>query len=247
MAGNVVEKIDDAVKVDHVLASVSDKTGLDKFIPALVKINPDVMIYSTGGTYKKIAEILGDAASKNLMQVSAYTGQPEMQGGLVKTLDFKIYLGLLSETYNEAHVADIKRVEGVNIDMVVANLYPFKQTVAKADATVEMARANIDIGGPCMVRASAKNYLRVASVTDPSDYDAIIAELEGSGEAVGQLGGGLCVARLRRGDERAQRGGGHRVGIGRDPGGGVIEDRHHRTSRSPVSRVRRRGTASAPA
>lgn len=181
MAGNVVEKIDDAVEVRHVLASVSDKTGLDRLVPALVEINPGVMIYSTGGTHKKIAEILGERADRNLMQVSAYTGQPEMQGGLVKTLDFKIYLGLLSETYNDAHADDLKRTEGVAMDMVVANLYPFKQTIAKADATVEMARANIDIGGPCMVRASAKNYLRVVSVTDPADYDGVIAELKETG------------------------------------------------------------------
>lgn len=184
MAGNVVDKIDGAVKVNHVLASVSDKNGLKDLIPALVSVNPTVMIYSTGGTHKAIAEILGDGAVKNLMQVSSYTGQPEMQGGLVKTLDFKIYLGLLSETYNQAHVDDLKRTQGVAIDMVVANLYPFKETIAKPGATVEMARANIDIGGPCMVRASAKNFLRVASVTDPADYGRIVGELEKSGGAL---------------------------------------------------------------
>ena len=177
MALNIVRDIDDLVKVKHVLASVSDKTGLDTFIPALVKVNPDVKIYSTGGTYKAIKEILGDAAAKNLVAVSDYTGQPEMQGGLVKTLDFKIYLGLLSETYNDAHQADLKRTSAVAIDMVVVNLYPFRETVAKEGVTPEMARTNIDIGGPCMVRASAKNYLRVASVTDPADYAKIADEL----------------------------------------------------------------------
>lgn len=181
MALNIVEKIDDGVKVKHVLASVSDKTGLEQLIPGLVEANPDVMIYSTGGTFKKIGEILGDAASKNLTAVSEYTGQPEMQGGLVKTLDFKIYLGLLSETYNEAHVDDLKRCGAVPIDMVVVNLYPFKQTVARSGVTPEEARTNIDIGGPCMVRASAKNYLRVASVTDPGDYACILDELRASG------------------------------------------------------------------
>ncbi|MDP6490875.1 MAG: hypothetical protein QGG69_03765, partial [Kiritimatiellia bacterium] len=113
-----------------------------------------------------------------LVAVSSYTGQPEMQGGLVKTLDFKIYLGLLSETYNEAHARDLERTGGVALDMVVVNLYPFKDTVAKPDVTPEMARTNIDIGGPCMVRASAKNFLRVASVTDPADYAEILAELQ---------------------------------------------------------------------
>jgi len=182
MAGNIVETIDGNVKVQHVLASVSDKSGLDQIVPGLVDANPDVMIYSTGGTYTAIQSILGEeSAKKNLMQVSAYTGQPEMQGGLVKTLDFKIYLGLLSETYNDAHVEDLKRVQGVAIDMVLVNLYPFKQTIAKDGCTVENARANIDIGGPCMVRASAKNFLRVASVTDPADYAGIVDEMKGSG------------------------------------------------------------------
>ena len=119
------------------------------------------------------------------MAVSDYTGQPEMQGGLVKTLDFKIYLGLLSETYNDAHQADLQRLAAKPIDMVVVNLYPFRETVARADVTPEMARTNIDIGGPCMVRASAKNYLRVASVTDPGDYANIAQELEAHGGTLG--------------------------------------------------------------
>jgi phosphoribosylaminoimidazolecarboxamide formyltransferase/IMP cyclohydrolase len=182
MALNIVEKIDGVVKINHVLASVSDKTGLDVLIPGLVAANPDVMIYSTGGTYKAIQDILGENASRNLTAVSEYTGQPEMQGGLVKTLDFKIYLGLLSETYNEAHKADLSRVGAVAIDMVVVNLYPFQSAVAQDGVTPEKARTNIDIGGPCMVRASAKNYLRVASVTDPADYAGILEELR-AGEA----------------------------------------------------------------
>lgn len=185
MALNIVKDIDNRVKIRHVLASVSDKTGLDTFIPALVKANPDVIIYSTGGTYSAIKEILGADYAKNLVAVSDYTGQPEMQGGLVKTLDFKIYLGLLSEKYNDAHKADLARTGAEAIDMVVVNLYPFKQTVAKPDVTPEMARTNIDIGGPCMVRASAKNYLRVASVTDPTDYQSIIDELNANDATLG--------------------------------------------------------------
>ena len=185
MALNIVTEIDDRVKVRNVLMSVSDKSGLESFVPALVKACPGVKIYSTGGTYTKVKEILGDAAAGTLVAVSDYTGQPEMQGGLVKTLDFKIYLGLLSETYNDAHQADLKRLSALPIDMVVVNLYPFRETVAKAGVTPEMARTNIDIGGPCMVRASAKNYLRVASVTDPLDYAAIAQELESRDGTVG--------------------------------------------------------------
>lgn len=181
MAVNVVRRIDDSVPIRNVLISVSDKTGLSVFVPGLLRVNPRLRFYSTGGTYSAIRDILGpERAAESLVSVSDYTGQPEMQGGLVKTLDFKIYLGLLSETYNESHRADLKRVGGVDFDMVVVNLYPFRETVARAGATTEEGRANIDIGGPCMVRASAKNYLRVASVTDPADYGRVLAEL-GSG------------------------------------------------------------------
>ncbi len=176
MAGNIVETIDDWVRIDRVLVSVSDKSGLDRLIPALLESNPGVHFYSTGGTYRALAEILGGQAASHLTQVSDYTGQPETQGGLVKTLDFKIYLGLLTETYNEAHQADLARAGASPLDMVVVNLYPFEATVARAGVTVEEARANIDIGGPCMLRAAAKNYLRVASVVDPADYTEL-AEL----------------------------------------------------------------------
>ena len=185
MSLNIVKEIDNRVQVRTVLMSVSDKTGLEAFVPALVKACPGVKIYSTGGTYAKVKEILGDKAEGTLVAVSDYTGQPEMQGGLVKTLDFKIYLGLLSEKYNDAHQADLKRLDAQPIDMVVVNLYPFQATVAKEGVTPEMARTNIDIGGPCMVRASAKNYLRVASVTDPLDYPAIAQELESRGGTLG--------------------------------------------------------------
>jgi phosphoribosylaminoimidazolecarboxamide formyltransferase/IMP cyclohydrolase len=185
MALNIVTETDSRVQIRNVLMSVSDKTGLEEFVPALVKACPGVRIYSTGGTYTKIKEILGDAASETLVAVSDYTGQPEMQGGLVKTLDFKIYLGLLSETYNDAHQADLKRLSANPIDMVVVNLYPFRETVAKEGVTPEMARTNIDIGGPCMIRASAKNYLRVASVTDPLDYANIANELADHGGTLG--------------------------------------------------------------
>ena len=177
MSINVVERIDDRVKVRHVLVSVSDKQGLERFIPELVRVNPELRIFSTGGTFSHIQKLLGDAAGRHLTQVSDYTGQPETQGGLVKTLDFKIYLGLLTETYNPAHQADLQRTAAVPIDMVVVNLYPFRETIAQPGVTPEEARGNIDIGGPCMIRASAKNFLRVASVVDPADYPAIVSEL----------------------------------------------------------------------
>lgn len=178
MGINRVEKIDDLVKINHVLVSVSDKSGLESFIPALHRIHPGIKIFSTGGTYRILKEILGRSGESSLTQVSDYTGQPETQGGLVKTLDFKIYLGLLTETYNDSHKKDLERTRSVAIDMVVVNLYPFRETISKPGVTVEQARGNIDIGGPCMIRASAKNFLRVAPVVDPSDYEMVISTME---------------------------------------------------------------------
>jgi len=178
MGINLVEKIDDFVKVKHLLVSVSDKSGLEGFIPQLIESDSEIKIFSTGGTYGRIKDILGKKADACLTQVSDYTGQPETQGGLVKTLDFKIYLGLLTETYNDSHQSDLKRTRAVAIDMAVVNLYPFKETVSKSGVSVEQARGNIDIGGPCMIRAAAKNFLRVASVVDPSDYTMILSEMK---------------------------------------------------------------------
>lgn len=181
MAGNVVTKIDGPVAVRNVLVSVSNKTGLDLFIPALLDVCPGAHFYSTGGTFASLEKVLGSKAASALTQVSDYTGQPEMQGGLVKTLDFKIYLGLLSEKYNDAHVADLARAKAISFDMVIVNLYPFKETIAKPDVTAELARSNIDIGGPCMIRAAAKNFIRVASVVDPADYRLIVDECKNGG------------------------------------------------------------------
>jgi phosphoribosylaminoimidazolecarboxamide formyltransferase/IMP cyclohydrolase len=184
MAMNIVDRIDHLVGIHHLLVSVSDKNGLDTFVPRLVALNADLKIFSTGGTFSRLKEILGGSADQHLIRVSDYTGQPETQGGLVKTLDFKIYLGLLTETYNDAHQDDLKRTGAVPIDMVVVNLYPFQETIAKPNVTAEQARGNIDIGGPCMIRASAKNFIRVCPVVDPSDYGMIISEVEANNGSI---------------------------------------------------------------
>lgn len=177
MAFNVVSEIDDRIPISNVLISVSDKTNLSVIANGLLEVNPKVTFYSTGGTFEALRRLLGEAASAHLVSVSDYTGQPEMQGGLVKTLDFKIYLGLLSETYNEAHQADLRRTQAVSIDMVVVNLYPFRETVATPGISLEQARGNIDIGGPCMCRAAAKNFIRVAGLCRPESYAEVVDEL----------------------------------------------------------------------
>jgi len=181
MALNAVRTIDDRVRVKTALVSVWDKTGLDLLARGLLAAIPDIRILSTGGTHGALEKILGSVTRGTLEQISDYTGQPEMQGGLVKTLDFKVYLGLLSETYNTAHTADLERAGAAPIDLVVVNLYPFSLVVSGPDVTPEAARANIDIGGPCMLRAAAKNFHRVAPLADPSDYQGILSELTDSG------------------------------------------------------------------
>jgi len=181
MALNRVRMIDDQVRVKTALVSVWEKSGLELLVNGLVEASPDLRILSTGGTHAAIRQMLGPGAAERLSQISEYTGQPEMQGGLVKTLDFKVYLGLLSETYNPAHRDDMARCGAVPIDLVAVNLYPFSAAVADAEATPETARSNIDIGGPCMVRAAAKNFHRVAVLTDPADYRGVVQELARTG------------------------------------------------------------------
>ena len=186
MALNIVTQIDDPVRVRRVLISVSNKQKLPLLIQGLLATVPDVQILSTGGNYAAILDHMGaTTAQRHLIAVSDYTGQPEMQGGLVKTLDFRIYLGLLSETYNPAHQTDLERLGATPLDMVVVNLYPFQETVARPEVTPESARTHIDIGGPCMIRAAAKNYLRVASVTDPADYERVVTELQNGDGTLG--------------------------------------------------------------
>jgi phosphoribosylaminoimidazolecarboxamide formyltransferase/IMP cyclohydrolase len=185
MGFNRVAEISDLVKVNNVIMSVYDKTGLDSLVGTILSTNPRARIFSTGGTYTKLEILLGaQSVGKNLFQVSEYTGQPEMQGGLVKTLDFKIYLGLLAEGGNPDHEADLARTESFRFDMVVSNLYPFAAAVAKPGILPEEARQHIDIGGPCLTRASAKNWLRVASVSDPILYPLVEAELKKTGGSV---------------------------------------------------------------
>ena len=185
--------VDDKIPVSTIIVSVFDKSGLEDFIPGLLKINCDLLILSTGGTYRKIAEMLGEDASENLMEVAEYTGFPEMEGGLVKTLHPKIHAGLLGERHNPEHRGYLRELGGDFIDMVVVNLYPFEDIVKKIEAgeidpktgkpyNFESARGNIDIGGPTMLRAAAKNFPSCAAICDPKDYAETLRRLrENSG------------------------------------------------------------------
>jgi phosphoribosylaminoimidazolecarboxamide formyltransferase/IMP cyclohydrolase len=158
------------VQIRRALLSVSDKTGIVEFARALR--GQGVELLSTGGT----AQLL-KRSGIDVTEVSDYTGFPEMMEGRVKTLHPKVHGGILARRDKPDHLASMEEHGIPPIDMVVVNLYPFAQTVAKPGVGMEEAIENIDIGGPAMVRAAAKNYMFVAVVTDPADYEPLVAKL----------------------------------------------------------------------
>jgi phosphoribosylaminoimidazolecarboxamide formyltransferase/IMP cyclohydrolase len=162
-------------KIRQALISVSDKTGLVEFAQALERAG--VRILSTGGT-AKLLEKSGVAA----VEVSAHTGFPEMLDGRVKTLHPKIHGGILARRDSREHMAAIRSAGIEPIDLIVVNLYPFQATVADPDCRLEDAVENIDVGGPAMLRAAAKNYASVAVVVDPADYALVLEEIRSGGE-----------------------------------------------------------------
>ncbi|GAE89738.1 bifunctional phosphoribosylaminoimidazolecarboxamide formyltransferase/IMP cyclohydrolase [Acetivibrio straminisolvens] len=159
--------------VKRALISVSDKTGIVEMAKELQ--NMGVEIISTGGT----AKTLSDAGIK-VINISDVTGFPECLDGRVKTLHPNVHAGILAMRSNEEHMKQLKELNIETIDMVIINLYPFKQTILKENIELEEAIENIDIGGPTMIRAAAKNYQDVAVIVDPSDYNAILEELKTS-------------------------------------------------------------------
>jgi phosphoribosylaminoimidazolecarboxamide formyltransferase / IMP cyclohydrolase len=176
---NRVKDVADLVSVKTALISVAEKTGLEQFVRELWTLIPDLTIYSTGGTFTLLERLAGDTG--RVLPVSAYTGQPEMQGGLVKTLDFRIYLGLLSEQFNPDHQADLQRTGAIPFDMAVCSFYPFEETARDSSTSLEDLRTNIDIGGPTLLRASAKNFLRVLPVCLRDDYATVVGALRRGG------------------------------------------------------------------
>ncbi|HSV55882.1 MAG TPA: bifunctional phosphoribosylaminoimidazolecarboxamide formyltransferase/IMP cyclohydrolase, partial [Magnetospirillaceae bacterium] len=175
---------DDLVQVKNAIISVHDKSGIEELARGLSRACPDIRIYSTGGTYAALKAALGPGSDRMLVPMERYTGQPEMKGGLVKTLDWRIYLGILSEPYDADHDSDRERAGAVAFDLVVGNLYPF-EALSGIPGSFENLRQHVDIGGPCMLRAAAKNFLRVAAVCDPRDYPAVLDDL---GRTGGKLG-----------------------------------------------------------
>ncbi len=182
----------DRIKPGHILVSVFDKEGLETLIRGILAANPSARFYSTGGTGKKIVEILGENADRNYTPVEDFTGAPEMEGGLVKTLHPKIHAGLLAERGNPSHeeylyktLASLGGSPGVYFDVFVGNLYPFTSVVAKPGTTSETARVNIDIGGPAMTMASAKNWHSIAVLTSPAQYEGFVSSLQANNGTIG--------------------------------------------------------------
>jgi phosphoribosylaminoimidazolecarboxamide formyltransferase/IMP cyclohydrolase len=164
-------------KIQRAIISLSDKSGIQEFAKELQAFNVEIL--STGGTAKVLRE-----SGLKITDISEYTGFPEMLDGRVKTLHPKVHGGLLGIRGNPEHVKKMNEHGIQPIDMVVINLYPFEAMVAKPNCTLEEAIENIDIGGPSMLRAGAKNYPYVTVIVDPADYRPILAEMKQSGGVV---------------------------------------------------------------
>ncbi len=161
-------------KIERAIISVTDKSGIVEFANSLSGLG--VQILSTGGTARALRE-----GGISVTDISDYTGFPEMMDGRVKTLHPKVHGGLLGLRDNPEHVEMMKAHGIKTIDMVVVNLYQFEKTVAKEGVTLEEAIENIDIGGPSMLRSSAKNFRYVTVIVDPADYEVVLREMKKTG------------------------------------------------------------------
>ncbi len=161
-------------KIENAVISVSDKSGVVEFAKRLQDMG--IKIFSTGGTAKSLRD-----SGVSVTEISEYTGFPEMLDGRVKTLHPKVHGGILARRDNPGDMSALAAHGIMSIDLVVVNLYPFEKTVAKPGVTFDEAIENIDIGGPTMLRAAAKNFKDTAPIIDPADYDKVIEEMKSTG------------------------------------------------------------------
>jgi len=161
-------------KVERALISLTDKSGIEGFAQALTELGVEIL--STGGTAKKMRE-----AGIAVTDVSEFTGFPEMLDGRVKTLHPLVHGGILNQRQNPEHQQQCREYNIRNIDIVAVNLYAFEKTVADPSCSLADAIENIDIGGPTLLRASAKNFRDVTVIVDPADYDRVLAEIRAGG------------------------------------------------------------------
>ena len=161
-------------KIERAIISLTDKSGIEDFARELADLGVEIL--STGGTAAKIRE-----AGIPVMDVSEFTGFPEMLDGRVKTLHPKVHGGILNQRDNEQHQQQCAEHGLKNIDLIAVNLYAFEKTVADPNCSLADAIENIDIGGPTMLRAAAKNFHDVTVIVDPSDYPQVLAEMKEHG------------------------------------------------------------------
>lgn len=156
------------------LLSVSDKKGIVEFARGLKDLGYEIV--STGGTEKALKD-----AGIEVVNISAVTGFPECLDGRVKTLHPNVHAGILAMRSNSEHMEQLNKLGIAPIDVIAINLYPFRETIQKADVSLEEAIENIDIGGPTMIRAAAKNWQDVTVIIDPADYETVLSDLRGGG------------------------------------------------------------------
>jgi phosphoribosylaminoimidazolecarboxamide formyltransferase/IMP cyclohydrolase len=166
-------------KIQRALISVTDKSGIEELGRALSRFGVEIL--STGGTARTLAQ-----AGLKIREVSDFTGFPEMLDGRVKTLHPKIHGGILGIRTRPEHMEAMNKHNIVPIDLIAVNLYAFEKTIARPDCTLAEAIENIDIGGPTLLRAAAKNYPFVTVLTDPADYSVVIEEMDRSGGSVSE-------------------------------------------------------------
>ena len=160
------------VKIKNAIISCYAKAGLKEFVAELLKINPDLKIYSSSGTFKELKAV----ARENLVEVSEYVGFKEMPSGLVKTLHPKLHSGILADLDDDEHKRYLEENDIEAFDLVVVNLYPFEKVVRDGKDVTEV-RKNMDIGGVSLLEAASKNFSRVTVVADVNDYDKLLENL----------------------------------------------------------------------
>ena len=163
-------------KIQRALISLTDKSGIEIFAKELEAMGIEIL--STGGTAKKLRE-----NGVKVIDVSDFTGFPEMLDGRVKTLHPKVHGGILARRDNPVHQEQMAKHGIKPIDLIVVNLYAFEKTIADPNCSLENAIENIDIGGPTMLRAAAKNYRDVTVIVDPADYPTVISEIKTAGNS----------------------------------------------------------------
>ena len=161
-------------RIERALISLTDKTGIESFAKELVNLGVEIL--STGGTAKKLRD-----SNLPVRDVSDFTGFPEMLDGRVKTLHPKVHGGILNQRSNTEHQQQCREHDLANIDLIAVNLYAFEKTIANPACTLADAIENIDIGGPTMLRAAAKNFQDVTVIVDPEDYPQVLAEIKATG------------------------------------------------------------------